>query len=269
MYNKGLPRVIKNILALLLCAGIYFAFTPIDNDKDDGWISIFNGKDIDDWVAKIHKHEVGDNYENTFRAEDGILKVRYDGYGDFDEQFGHLYYKTPFSYYHLKVEYRFVGELHPGSPDFAILNSGIMLHCQDPHTMPKDQNWPLCVEMQLLAGLGDGESRPTGNVCTPGTEVFFEGEMYDGHCLSSSSKTYPPNEWVRAEAIVYGDSLIQHIINGDTVLQYSKPQYGGGVIDRYDPAMKMDGELLSKGFIALQSEGQSIDFREIKIRVID
>jgi hypothetical protein len=62
-----------------------------------------------------------------------------------------------------------------------------------------------------------------------------------------------------------GDSLITHIINGDTVLQYAKPQIGGGVVANYDPAIKQDGKLLKDGFIALQSEGQPVDFRNIKI----
>ncbi|MDQ3536282.1 MAG: DUF1080 domain-containing protein, partial [Bacteroidota bacterium] len=85
------------------------------------------------------------------------------------------------------------------------------------------------------------------------------------HCINSSSDTYEGDQWVRAELIVLGDSLITHIINGDTVLQYSQPQIGGGVVENYDPAIKVDGKLLKEGFIALQSEGQSIDFRKVEI----
>jgi hypothetical protein len=62
-----------------------------------------------------------------------------------------------------------------------------------------------------------------------------------------------------------GDSLVTHIINGDTVLQYSKPQIGGGVANRYDPKIKIDGKALTAGFIALQSEGQPVDFKDIQI----
>ncbi len=66
---------------------------------------------------KIHHYESGENFGNTFRVEDGIIKVRYDEYGPFNDRFGHLYYKVPFSYYHLKFEYRFVGKLQlPGLP---------------------------------------------------------------------------------------------------------------------------------------------------------
>jgi hypothetical protein len=229
------------------------------------WLALFNGKDINDWLVKIHHHEVNVNFGNTFRVEDGMIKVRYDEYGDFNNQFGHLYYKTPFSWFHLVVEYRFVGELQKGAPSYTLRNSGVMFHSQDPRTMPVEQDWPISVEMQFLGGLGDGKPRPTGNMCSPGTDVVYKGQIAKDHCISSSSKTYDGDQWVRAELIVLGDSLVTHLINGDTVLQYSKPQIGGGVVNRYDPKIKQDGKLLKSGFIALQSEGQPIDFRKVEL----
>lgn len=235
-------------------------------NKQTQWKPLFNGKDVNDWIVKINGHETGDNYGNTFRVEDGMVKVRYDQYDSFKNRFGHLYYKTPFSYYHLVVEYRFTGEFFKGAPEYAIRNSGVMFHSQDPHTMPKNQNWPISVEMQFLGGLGDGKPRPTGNMCSPGTHVVFKGKLDQRHCINSSSKTYEGDQWIRAELIVWGDSLVTHIINGDTVLRYSKPQVGGNVATGYDPRYKVDGSILNQGFIALQSEGQPIDFRKVEIR---
>lgn len=233
-------------------------------DRQD-WVQLFNGKDIKNWIVKIHHHDVGEDTANTFRVEDGIIKVRYDKYDSFNQQYGHLYYKEPFSYYHLKFEYRITGEWRKDAPSYTIRNSGVMIHSQDPKTILKEQDWPISVEFQLLSGLDDGKPRPTGNMCSPGTDVVYEGKIDPRHCIESTSKTYPVNEWVRAEIIVLGDSLVTHIINGDTVLRYSKPQIGGGVANNYDPAIKQDGKLLSKGFIALQSEGQPVDFRKIAI----
>jgi hypothetical protein len=263
-------KIRMKFLKLLLLASVALSSTaclaqqPTGN-PDPKWVSLFNGKDINDWVVKIHHHKLNDNFGNTFRVEDSIIKVRYDQYGDFNDQFGHLYYKTPFSYYKLVVEYRFVGKQQNGAPDYTLLNSGIMFHSQDPATMPVEQDWPISIEMQLLAGLGDGKPRPTGNMCSPGTNVVYKGKIAKDHCINSTSKTYEGEQWVRAELIVLGDSLITHIINGDTVLQYSKPQIGGGVVNRYDPKIKIDGKLLSSGFIALQSEGQPVDFRKVEI----
>lgn len=229
------------------------------------WKTLFNGKDLSNWVTKINHHETGVNYGNTFRVEDGIIKVRYDQYDTFNEQFGHLYYKQPYSYYHLVFEYRFTGIWRKDAPEYTLKNSGVMFHSQDPATMPREQNWPISIEFQVLAGLGDGKPRPTGNMCSPGTDVIFEGKIDSRHCINSTSKTYVGEQWVKGEIIVLGDSLITHIINGDTVLQYNKPQIGGGVVENYDPAIKQDGKLLKEGFIALQSEGQEVDFKNIKI----
>ena len=248
---------------LLLMAGC--SLTKTTKPQNGQWISLFNGKDINDWNVKIHHHEYNDNFGRTFRAEDGMIKVRYDQYGDFNDQFGHLYYKNPYAYYHLKLEYRFVGELQKGAPDYTLRNSGVMFHSQDPKTMPREQDWPISIEMQFLGGLGDGKARPTGNMCSPGTNVVYQGKLAASHCIDSRSKTYDGDQWVKAELIVLGDSLVTHIINGDTVLQYSKPQIGGGVANRYDPKIKIDGKMLKSGFIALQSEGQPVDFRNIQL----
>jgi len=235
--------------------------------SEDGWNTLFNGENLEGWTTKIHHYGVGDNYGDTFRVDDGIIKVRYDKYnGDFNDRFGHLYYDIPYSYFHLQLEYRFVGELHPGAPSYTLKNSGVMFHSQDPRTMPKEQNWPISVEMQFLAGIEAGEARPTGNMCSPGTEIVFEGGLFPGHCLNSSSETYYGKQWVKAELVVWGDSLVTHHINGKKVLEYTKPQIGGGVVEGFDPKIKMDGKLLNQGFIALQSEGQPIDFRNIRIK---
>lgn len=246
-------------LLLAACAGTK------DNNQDE-WMKLFNEKDLDDWIVKVHHHDPGINFGNTFRAEDGMIKVRYDQYDDFNDQFSHLYFKQPFSHFHLKLEYRFVGELQKGAPEYTLLNSGVMFHSQDPRQMLREQNWPISVEMQFLAGLGDGKPRPTGNMCSPGTEIVYDGKMYDGHCLNSTSKTYDRDVWVSAELIVLGDSLITHIIDGDTVLQYSKPTMGGGVVNGYDSTLWHPGMPLRSGFIALQSEGQPIDFRNIVLK---
>ncbi len=253
-------------ILMLLCLLSNTNIQAQEKSTKQEWIALFNGKDLNDWFVKIHHHETGENYGNTFRVEDGVIKVRYDQYETFNEQFGHLYFKQPFSYYHLKFEYRFSGEWRKDAPGYTQLNSGIMFHSQDPRTMPKEQDWPISIEMQLLAGLPDHQPRPTGNMCSPGTHIVYKGKLDTRHCINSNSKTYLPSDgWIQGELIVLGDSLITHIINGDTVLQYSKPQIGGDVVNRYDPAQKMDGKMLDRGFIALQSEGQPIDFRNVML----
>lgn len=227
--------------------------------------AIFNGKNLDGWVPKIYHHETGDNYQNTFRVEDGVIKIRYDGYQDFNNRYGHLFYKKPYSHFHLKYEYKFTGIWRQDAPGYTHLNSGVMFHSQDPYTILKEQDWPISVEMQLLAEEKPGVPRPTGNMCSPGTDVVYRGQKDPRHCINSSSKTYPAGEWIKAELIVLGDSLIQHIIEGEVVLEYTKPAIGGGVVHGEDPKIFIPGKPLTDGYVGLQSEGQEIDFRNIWI----
>src|SRR5687768_8502195 len=249
-------------LSFVLAASLSCASLP---GGQSGWTPLFNGRDLSGWIPKVAGHDVGVNFANTFRVDSGMLKVRYDGYADFSSQFGHLFYRSPFTSYHLVIEYRFVGEWQRGTPDWARRNSGVMLHAQDPATMPRGQDFPISIEAQFLAGLEDGRPRTTANMCSPGTEVDINGVQARGHCVNSRSKTYPPGEWVRFEAIVRGDS-IRHIVNGDTVLVYTKPRIGGGNVSGHDPAVKKDGTPLTGGWIALQSEGHPIDFRRVEIK---
>jgi Domain of Unknown Function (DUF1080) len=259
-------KFFNSILIGTVCILSFNCHSPKKAQANAQWMQLFNGKDLSNWMVKIQHHDMDVNFGNTFRAEEGIIKVRYDQYGDFNDQFAHLYYKTPFSSFHLRFEYRFVGEQQKGAPSYTLRNSGVMFHSQDPRSMPKEQDWPISIEMQLLGGLSDGKPRPTGNMCSPGTDIVINGKIAADHCVNSSSKTYDGEQWVKAELIVLGDSMVKHIINGDTVLQYSKPQIGGGIVNRFDPAIKQDGKPLTSGYIALQSEGHPVDFKNIELR---
>jgi hypothetical protein len=236
------------------------------NQKE--WIQLFNGKDLNDWTPKFAHHDLGENVNDTFRVEDGLFKVRYDKWTKFKDEFGHIFYKQPFSYYQLAAEYRFVGEQVPTDRTdlrWALRNNGLMLHSPDPKTMVKDQDFPISIEVQLLGGLSDGKPRSTANLCTPGTNVVMNGKLFTPHCTNSSSKTYDGDQWVRVEVLVHGDELIRHMVEGQTVLEYSKPQIGGGAVSPFDPAVKVDGTPLTGGYISLQAETAPIDFRKVEL----
>jgi hypothetical protein len=254
------------LMALLLLLTTIGCSGPKENEKDlnISWVQLFNGKDMDDWLIKISKHDLGENFANTFRVKDGLMQIRYDGYESFDQQYGHIFYKEPFSHYILRVEYRFVGEQAPGGEGWAFRNSGAMLHSQNPQTMLKDQDFPISIEGQLLGGDGENE-RSTSNLCTPGTHVVIDGELFTPHCVNSSSKTYHGDQWVTAEFMVLGDSIVHHILEGKSVITYSKPQIGGGNVNPFDPEVKVDGTPLTSGFISLQSESHPIDFRKVEL----
>jgi hypothetical protein len=229
------------------------------------WIQLFNGRSLDGWTAKIKGYPLGENHAETFRVVDGVLQASYDKYTRFEDKFAHLFYARKFSHYIVAAEYRFVGNQAAGGPDWAVRNNGLMLHSQAPETMGKDQDFPISVEMQLLGGLPNGKPRSTANVCTPGTQIFINNAMVKGHCLNSKSQTYPGDVWVRVEVEVRGGERITHRVDGQVVLEYERPTIGGGEVSGFDPAVKVDGQLLTEGHIAIQGESHPTEFRKIEL----
>lgn len=251
--NSGIFTI--KILALLICFSCLQASCvqqESEADKEE-WESLFNGEDLTGWDIKIAGHEINDNYKNTFRVEDGMLRISYDEYENFDDKYGHMYYQTPYSHYILKFKYRFTGDQTPGGAEWNVRNSGIMYHSQSVEEQTFGQEFPASLEVQLLGGLGTGE-RHTGNLCTPGTVVYTNGELNPAHCIDSSSKTYEGDQWVSAEIIVLGDSIVHHVVEGDTVLTFENPQLG-----------EEPGTSLKEGYIAVQAESHPIDFKDIEI----
>jgi hypothetical protein len=258
--------MIRRVLAVLV---MFLAVAPTGDARNDPtakeWIQLFNGKNLDGWDVKITGHDLNDNFGNTFRVENGVLKTSYDQYGaQFANRFGHIFYRQPFSHYLVAVEYRFVGAQAPGAPDWAFKNSGVMIHSQSAASMKRDQDFPISIEVQLLGGRETGD-RPTANVCTPGTEIEMNGKMVKDHCTNSTAKTYRGDEWIRVEAEVLGGTEVRHIIDGQTVLAYQRPQIGGGTVTNFDPAVKKDGQLLTEGYISLQSESHPVEFRKVEL----
>lgn len=233
------------------------------------WVSLFNGKDLSGWSPKIKGYAYGENWQDTFRVEDSVIKVSYDGYdGQFKARYGHLFYKSPLSNYRLKLEYRFTGDQIADGAGWAKRNSGVMIHCQAPETMTLAQDFPLSIEVQMLGGLTPGEERPTGNLCTPGTHVVVDGELATAHCMDSSSDTFYGDQWVSLEIEVRSDS-ITHTINGVDVLHYAKPQIGGDLAGLDESIVARKGELLTGGYISLQSESHPVEFRRIFMQAIE
>lgn len=240
----------------------------IDSNKHESneqWKSLFNGKNLDGWVPKFNGFKLGINYKNTFRVENGVLKVSYENYNNFTDEFGHLFYETPFSNYKLRLEYRFIGKQVNGGESWATKNSGIMLHCQPPKTMLVKQGFPISLEAQLLGGVKKNESRPSGNLCTPGTHVEINGEKIENHCITSIGKTYYGEEWIKAEVVVKNDT-IKHYIDNKLVISYSNPTIGGQYLDSTSKEIqKKTGQKLTSGYISLQSESHTIEFKNIEI----
>ncbi len=255
------------MIALSLC-WLSMPAAAQQEQQEGEWRQLFNGRDLEGWTPKITGYPLGENFGETFRVEEGVLKVAYDQYDQFDGRFGHLFYEQPFSNYLLRVEYRFTGEQAAGGPGWATRNSGVMIHGESPETMAVDQDFPASIEVQLLGGNGV-DARPTGNLCTPGTNVVMGQELLTRHCTNSRSKTYHGDQWVTAEIEVHGDGIIRHIVEGEPVLEYAQPQLDERDAHARELAEKAGGIRLTGGTISLQSESHPVEFRKVELKKLD
>lgn len=256
-------RKTSYIMGLVLLATITVACSH-SRIPDAEWIDLFNGRDLENWVPKFTGQPLGNNYRDTFRVENGVLKVSYDNWKKFDGEFGHLIYKQPFSNYLLRLEYRFTGEQLNNGPDWAFRNNGVMLHGQTPESMSLDQRFPVSIEVQLLGGNGH-DPRTTANVCSPSTHYMHEGKLVTQHCTNSTSATFHGDQWVKLEVEVLGDKVIRHRVNGELVFEYSKPQLDESDRDAMRLLDSGAPKFLSGGYISLQAESHPTEFRHIQL----
>lgn len=240
----------------------------IEKSAGENWIPLFNGKDLNDWDIKFKGEELGVNYKNTFLVEDGLLRVSYKNWEEWDGKFGHIFYRGEFSHYRLRVEYRFIGAQSKNGPGWAYRNNGLMLHGQSAESMELDQDFPTSIEVQLLGAADQGE-RSTMNLCTPGTNVVMGGQLMEEHCMDSKSDTYRGDQWVSVEVEVHGGEVIRHFVEGKEVMSYEKPQLDPRD-PNYDKLMPPDGnKILTQGTISLQAESGPTDFRTIELLVLE
>src|SRR4051794_16833880 len=89
MTNRMLRRAATTFFAMAAASLVMAPKAPAQGQK---WVQLFNGKNLDGWVPKFSGFDLGVNYNDTFRVENGVLKVSYDKWTDFGNppHFGHL-----------------------------------------------------------------------------------------------------------------------------------------------------------------------------------
>jgi len=262
-------RIAGRSAAVLLVAGLMLAASaPTRAASEEPWRPIFDGRTLAGWTPKIAGHPLGDNYRDTFIVRDGAIRVSYAGYDKFANQFGHLFYKAPFKAYRLRLSYRVLEPSLPDTPAWAHSNSGVMFYGQAPETMTLNQQFPVSVEFQILGQDGEG-ARPTGSVCTPGTNVVIDGATAKAHCTVSTGPTIPNGTWTRLELEVHPDGEVIQRINGADVMHYRQVELDPRDPDAQPLIAKRGGALaLTDGYVSLQSEGHPIEFKDIEVQEI-
>jgi 3-keto-disaccharide hydrolase len=256
---------VRTLGLALLAMGIACGAAAAADPQAEKWVPMFNGKDLSGWTPKFAGYAVGENPFDTFRVANGNLVVSYDGYSEFGDRFGHLFYDRKLSHYRIRFEYRFQPKEAQvkGGPAWGLMNSGLMLHCQSAASMRKDQFFPVSIEAQLLGDDGTG-TRGSGNMCSPGTHVVMNGKLEKEHCPRTSTTAVAPGQWTRFEVEVHGSNSLKHLVNGVVTAEYKEPQYDA---DDPDGKAQMAGKplVIGEGYVALQAESHPVEFRNVEL----
>jgi 3-keto-disaccharide hydrolase len=191
----------------------------------DGFKPLFNGTNLEGWKTFL-KDDKADPAK-TFVVKDGEIQVS-------GEPFGYFYTEKPFKNYIIRYSWTYPKD----QPEKTTMNSGLLLHIQEPHAV-----WPKCVEPQ-------GRYKDHGKIYFPGWPKDSKEEKESKFDEEAQKKALKASyEWNTTEATVRGDGSISVSINGIPVATGKTS--------------------LTSGPIGFQSEGARIHFKDIKIKMLD
>jgi hypothetical protein len=224
----------KHLLLVALCS-IPCSLFPVPSVAQTRGpvIELFNGKDLDGWVAEGAKdYKDGDQVKPVWSVKDG--KIFCDGKG-----FGFLRYaKREFADFALHVEYRMVKQ---GAP----CNSGVGIRTVpfDPRKSTATRPSYACYEIQLL---NDAGAKPNEH---------STGSLYR-YVAPSSNPVKPAPEWNVMDIECVGPRIRVHI-NGTQVIDFDQRTLE-----------KVKNNPL-KGYVCLQNHGGKLEFRNLRVTVLE
>ena len=232
----------------------------------DGWVQLFNGKDLTGWDTWLNKlpgenEPIGLNKDplGVYKVEDGAIHIS-------GQVFGALTSQREYENYHLRVEFKW-GEKKWPPRENAVRDSGVLYHCVGPHGAAGG-NWMRSQECQVQEhDCGDYYSVAGGIVDVEAERVGEKknqlkhtkgGELVVGHkarIIKSEDHEKPTGEWNVIEVIADGGTCT-HVVNGVVVMVMTNSRQ---VVEGKEVP-------LTQGKIQLQSEGAEVWYRKVEIK---
>ena len=241
---------------------------------DEGWKSLFNGKNLDGWytyfyLTPVSATSTGKNKdpEGIFKAEHGMIHVFGIAETAQKKQYGYLATTEEYSDVHIHVEYKWGKKRFDGFFDSTaqeLRNSGVILLMTGPDDDPR------AVECQLEeSNTGDMELWGTtaiSKVRNPDFPVYDIDEP--GRPVGNAKRN--ATRIIKGGALedLYGWNSIDIILDGNRVTQLVNGRKINLAWDIRQPNPDNQTELipLTRGHIALQEEGAEVWFRNLKVR---
>jgi hypothetical protein len=230
-------------LAAVLCAGVPAAWAQTGQinqlsatEKKDGWVLLFNGKDLEGWRG----YKQPDASGTRWVVEAGLLTLKA---GDSKDTRGQrdIVSAATYDQFELSWEWR----ISQGG------NSGVK------YLVLEDRDAAIGHEYQVI----DDERHADAKIGPKRQTAAF----YD--VLAASNRPMKPaGEWNQSRVIVKGNS-VEHWLNGTKVLQYelASPALDTAIATSKFKGIERFGKP-QKGHILLQDHGDAVWYRNIKIR---
>ncbi|MBU2985094.1 DUF1080 domain-containing protein [Saccharophagus degradans] len=243
--------------------------------EQQGWQSLFNGKNLDGWepyvsfqpetneyllVSKHTPRGINNDPKGVFSVVDGLLRVS-------GEEWGGLTSHAEFERFHLMFDIKWGDKKWP--PRLGVVrDSGLLYYAVGPHGA-QSSHWMRSHEFQIQEGdCGDYHSLDgalidvhAGNA-NQGDWHFYRYDPslplqknISSRVLKLGNYEKPHGEWNTMEVIADGKTLI-HKVNGKEVFRAFNSRQKQG--DEIKP--------LLKGKLQIQSEGAEVFYKNIKIK---
>ncbi|MDZ7773717.1 MAG: DUF1080 domain-containing protein [Balneolaceae bacterium] len=209
--------------------------TLTDEERQEGWQLLFDGSSSEGWRGYNEE-----SFPQQGWTTDGMLTI-HPGEGG-----GDIITTEQYADFELKLEWR-VEEAG---------NSGVFYHAIEQPTQPIYWSAP---EMQIL----DNENHPDATRGEDGNRMA--GSLYD-LLPAQPQNAHPHGEWNSARIVIKG-SLVEHWQNGEKVLEYERwtPEWYEMLRNSKFVDHPEFGDA-REGYIGLQDHGDTVNFRNIKIR---
>ena len=211
--------------------------------KDDGFVSIFDGKTTTGWRG-YNKPAFPEGWE----VVDGTIHCIGSGTGEAGSG-GDIIYDKKLSNFELDLEWK----ISEGG------NSGIFILGQEIDSVPIYESAP---EMQIL----DNDKHPDAKLGVDGNRMA--GSLYD-LIPAKPQNTKPAGEWNHVHILVYQGTVV-FSSNGANVVEFHlwTDAWKKMVSDSKFKDWPMFLNTAKEGYIGLQDHGNDVWFRNIKLKLL-